>query len=378
MPQRIFVTAAEVSGDLHAAELVRSLRALDGELVFEGHGGPHLREAGVMIHRDTTQRAAMGLHAAGRTLEMARLLRWTKKHLKDNRADLHICVDSWSINYHFARMAKKLGTPVLYYIAPQTWASRPGRLKKLKRWVDRLACILPFEEEYFRRHGVPATFVGHPLFDELPPHRDTPAGARFPDRPPVIGLLGGSRTSVVRHNFPRLLNVARRIMGEFPQARFLAPATPTTDPIIRQLAGDFAPLTIRLNEFNAVAAECDLCLTVSGTAALQVAAFGTPMVVVYHVNPLLWHLVGRWMVNTRTYSLVNLLSDLHEHLVPEFIPWYGSIEPVAECALDLLRNPQKLAAQRLRLKQLIETLDQPGASANAARLALSMLLPQPA
>lgn len=378
MPGRIFITVAETSGDLHAAELVRSLRALDPELVFEGHGGPHLRDAGVTIHRDTTQRAAMGLHAVGRTLEMTRLLRWTGKYLQDHSADLHICVDSWSINWHFAKMAKKRGTPVLYYIAPQTWASRPGRLKKLRRWVDQLACILPFEEEYFRRHGIPATFVGHPLFDELPLHRDWSATGRHPNRPPVIGLLGGSRASVVRHNFPRLLDMARRIKDEFPEARFIAPVTDTTDPIVREMSGDLSSLSIRRNEFNAVVADCDLCLTVSGTAALQVAAFGTPMVVVYHVNPLLWHLIGRWVVNTRTYSLVNLLSDHHEHLVPEFIPWHGSIEPAAQCALDLLRNPEKLHAQRQRLRHLIETLDRPGASANAARLAMAMLQPKPA
>ncbi len=373
MPGRIFITVAETSGDLHAAELVKSLRAIDPTLSFEGHGGPNLREAGVLIHRETTTRAAMGLRAAGRALEMFRLLRWTRKALQKNPADLHICVDSWSINWHFAKMAKKLGTPVLYYIAPQTWASRPGRLKRLRRWVDRVACILPFEEEYFRRHGIPTTFVGHPLFDELPPHRERPAGPRFPDRPPVIGLLAGSRKSVAGHNFPRLLNMARRIKEDFPEATFIAPTTDTTDPIIRKRSADFSPLSIRRNEFNTVAAECDLCLTVSGTAALQAAAFGTPMVVVYHVNPLAWNLIGRWVVNTRTYSLVNLLSDHHEHLVPEFIPWYGSTEPAARCALDLLRHPEKLQAQRQRLRHLIETLDRPGASANAARLAMTML-----
>jgi lipid-A-disaccharide synthase len=374
MPGRIFITVAEPSGDLHAAELVKSLRALDPQLLFEGHGGPHLRQAGVVIHRDTTTRAAMGPQAAGRALEMVRLLRWTRRHLRNNPADLHICVDSWSINWHFAKLAKKLGTPVLYYIAPQTWASRPGRLKKLRRWVDHLACILPFEEEYFRRHDIPATFVGHPLFDELPPHRDGPAGPRFPDRPPVIGLLCGSRKSVVVHNFPRLLEVARRIAAQFPQARFIAPTTPTTTPIVHQLSAGFPSLEIRPDDFNDTVARCDLCLTVSGTAALQTAAFGTPMVVVYHVNWLLWHLIGRWVVNTRTYSLVNLLSDHHEHLVPEFIPWHGSTEPVARCAIDLLEHPDKLRLQRQRLGHLIDSLDRPGASANTARLAMTMLM----
>jgi lipid-A-disaccharide synthase len=119
---------------------------------------------------------------------------------------------------------------------------------------------------------------------------------------------------------------------------------------------------------------CDLCLTVSGTATLHVAGWGVPMIVVYRGNPLLWHLVGRWVVKTRTYSLVNLLADARSHIVPEFMPWYGSNAPVADYAIDMLRNPSKLERQRAQLRHLVRTLDRPGASMNVAKLAMDMLV----
>lgn len=371
--KRIFVTVAEVSGDQHAAQLVRCLKELNPTLTIEGHGGRNLREAGAIVHQDTTTRAAMMTAAAGRAIEIWRLLRWTRRHFGDHPPDLHICVDSWSMNYHFAKLAKRRGARVLYYIAPQTWASREGRLRKMRRVIDQIACILPFEQEYFRRHGLNATYVGHPLFDELPANRAWMQQAPLAGRAPVVGLLAGSREPVARQNFPRLLAVAQRIRQVFADCTFHIPTTPATDAIIRTLSGALRGVTIKQDAFNHLVAACDLCLSVSGTAALQTAALGVPMIVVYYGNPILWHLIARWIIKTRTYSLVNLLSDAHEHIVPEFIPWYGSIDPVAQAAIELLREPDRLDQQRQHLHHLIRSLNKPGASMNAAKLAMDML-----
>src|SRR4051794_29251929 len=166
--RRVFITAAEVSGDKHAAQLVGALRALDSNLIIEGHGGPEMAAAGATIHRETVSNAAMGWRGILRAGEVYKVLRWTKAYFQTAKPDLHIGVDSPSMNFHFARAAHKQGIPVLQYVAPQLWAWQEWRMKKVRRWIDRLACILPFEEEYFKRHGVNATFVGHPLFDELP------------------------------------------------------------------------------------------------------------------------------------------------------------------------------------------------------------------
>jgi lipid-A-disaccharide synthase len=383
-PRRIFITVAEVSGDRHAAQLVTALRALDPTLVIEGLGGPEMAAAGATVHRDTVSNAAMGVRGAMRAFEVFNLLKWTRRHFERSRPDLQIGVDSPSMNFHFAKLAKAMGIPVIQYVAPQLWAWREGRMKKVRRWVDRLACILPFEEQYFRGHGVNATFVGHPLFDSLPPHRNgggaVPASLTFPDRAPVIGLLPGSRKSEADANFAGLLDAAARIRAEFPAATFLVPTTAATDPVV---SAELTRRSVdwvehRLEAFDEMVPQCDLCLTVSGTATLHVAGFGVPMIVVYHASRALWNLLGRWLIRVRTYSLVNVLAagpsaGKEQHVVPEIIPWFGDPQQIAEQALDYLRNPSKLAAQRDTLAALVRSLDSPGASLNVARMAMELL-----
>lgn len=386
MSRRVFITAAEVSGDLHAAELVRSLKHMDPTLQIEGHGGPRMREAGCHIHTETTRRAAMGISSLTRVTEMWKLLKWSRAYFDQNRPDIQICVDSPALNFHFARAAKERGVPVLYYIAPQLWAWREGRMEKLRKWVDKVACILPFEEEYFRSHGVDATFVGHPLFDELPKSRVVDAGKKFPHRPPVIGLLPGSRRSEATANFPHLLDVARRLNHVLSDISFRVPTTMQTHPVVSEMITRHSLGRFRLNTnkilarqdcFNEVVPECDLCLTVSGTATLHVAAFGVPMIVVYRASPILWNLLGRWLIKTRTFSLVNLLSD-DKRLVPEYVPWFGSNRSVFLHALDYIKNPELLANQRKRLLELVARLDREGASGNAARMVMDLIKSRPA
>ncbi|HYE21016.1 MAG TPA: hypothetical protein VEA69_21395 [Tepidisphaeraceae bacterium] len=417
-PRRIFVTAAEVSGDLHASHLIESLRAIDPTLIIEGHGGPRMRAAGCTIHQETTSNAAMGVAALGRVKEMFALLKRTRLLFRETPPDLQICVDSPSLNFHFAKIAKTAPAtpvPVLMYVAPQLWAWREGRMKKVRRWIDHLACILPFEEAYFRSHGVTATFVGHPLFDEVrpgatdaaertkrlaelgltQPHAGGGAESAAPDasRAPIIGLLAGSRRSEALKNFPRMLEVAGQVKQAFPSARFLLPTTAATDPIVTSSLDALPPSsTLRSpssfvrqqDAFDRMVPLCDLAITVSGTATLHVAIHGTPMIVVYHGSPVTWNLLGRWIVKTRTYGLVNLLGadpaaaaggrvtpDMH--LAPEYIPWYGSTRPVADHAIDLLKDPAKLAEQRARLRGMVDKLDKPGASERTARIAMGLM-----
>jgi lipid-A-disaccharide synthase len=385
MPRRIFITVAEVSGDKHAAQLIRSLKLIEPDLIIEGLGGPEMAAAGAIIHRNTVIKAAMGWRGLLRAFEVMKLLKWTRKHFEANRPDLLIGVDSPSMNFHFARIAHEMKIPVLQYVAPQLWAWAKWRMKKLRRWVDQVACILPFEEEWFRGFGVNAIFVGHPLFDELPPNRGADARDRSAPTAPVIGLLPGSRRSEAEGNFPGLLSAAECIRKEFPSASFLVPTTPATHPIVeRELAArPTKDVTIGLNQFDQMVPRCDLCLTVSGTATLHVASFGVPMVVVYRAGRLVWHAAGRWLVPTRTFALVNLLAKrdpalgadgtASDHIVQEFVPWFGSGEQIAVPALDMLHHPEKLAVQRGKLQQLIRQLDHPGASEKTARIALEMM-----
>lgn len=383
MGRRVFISAAEVSGDRHAAQLVLALRRLDPTLVIEGLGGPEMAEAGATVHRETVSRAAMGFRGALRALEVSRVLKWTGRHFEKFPPDVVIGVDSPSMNFHFARLAKSRGIPVLQYVAPQLWAWREGRMKKVRKWIDHLACILPFEQDYFRSHGVNATFVGHPLFDELPPQRERPVNDAAP--PEIVGLLPGSRKSEAQANFPRFLRVAAELSRRFAPLRFLVPTTAATHDVVRG-AVEALPLgstlrqaiTFAQDAFDEMVPHCDLCLTVSGTATLHVAGFGVPMIVVYAGNPIVWNLVGRWIIKTRTFALVNVLAagpgaSSDQHVVPEFIPWYGPVDSVVDLATEFLTQPPKLAAQRQRLAALVGTLDHPGASDHVARLAVEMM-----
>jgi lipid-A-disaccharide synthase len=381
MPRRVLITVAEVSADLHASHLAERLLALDPSLQIHACGGQRLAGAGATILHETVSRAAMGFAAVGRAAEMRRMLKSLRAYFDTAPPDLLICCDSWAINHHIATLAHDRKIPVLYYIAPQTWASREGRIKKMRKLIDNLACILPFEESYFREHGLSATFVGHPLFDELPNPRPT-APIYDGSSPPVIGLLCGSRRSIARTNTPRMMHVAGAVLEKFPQAKFLVP---TTDPTHAYVAAELEhypfvkrATEISRNSFDALVPRCHFCLTVSGTAALHVAAYRVPLAVVYHGNPVLWHTLGRWLLKTRTFSLVNLLSNREQHIAREFIPWYGPAQPVVDHIIALLKSPEKLRAQQRDLAEMIAPLDKPGASLSAARMAMDLLsVPRP-
>jgi lipid-A-disaccharide synthase len=384
MPKRVFITVAEVSGDRHAAQLIRALRELEPDVIVEGHGGPEMAAAGATIHRETVGKAAMGWRGALRAAEIYSVLRWTRAHFDAHPPDLQIGVDSPSMNFHFARAAKERNVPVLQYVAPQLWAWAEWRMTKLRRWVDRVACILPFEEAYFppprRRRDVrrpPA------VRRAAPPPRPHAAGRAVPEFAAGHRAAAGVEKVGGGGELPGLLEAATRIKAAFPQASFLVPTTAATDPIVRAIGGGKStrgdlPLEFKRDAFDAMVPRCDLCLTVSGTATLHVAGHNVPMVVVYHGSPVLWNLAGRWLIKIRTRTLVNLLAagpdaTPEQHVTPEFTPWNGDAGPVADLALSYLRTPEKLEAQRARLDELVRSLDHPGASMNAARIAHEML-----
>jgi lipid-A-disaccharide synthase len=392
MSRRVFITVAERSADQHAANLVRALKTLDPSIEVHALGGEALRSAGAIVHHDTVANAAMGLAAFKRAAEVKRRLAWTKDFYQRNPIDLHICCDSWTMNVHFARLAKSMNVPVFYYIAPQAWASRESRVHELARLADHVACILPFEEPFLRSRGVNATFVGHPLFDELSTvdarmsnrevHAATPSDvphSTLRSRTfPLIALPCGSRAGVARANLPRQLAVARRIRDAFPEATFVVPTVSATHDIVLPMIHGLSYVRAELDGFDQVIPGCDLAITVSGTATLHIAAHGVPMIVVYAGSRILWNLIGRWMIKIRTFAMVNLLAnegrdEPANHIVPEFIPWNGPVDAVVDHAIATLRDPARLADQRANLKRMVDTINQPGASHNAAKLAMELL-----
>ena len=358
---------------MHAGGLAKALLRRRPDLRIEAVGGQHLKDAGANVLHDTVTRATFGLKAFGRAFEVMALLRQLRRRWREHGPPrLVVCCDSWTMNKHVLKLARTFGCRTMYYVSPQVWASREGRVRRMATLIDKLACILPFEEAWLRERGVDATFVGHPLFDELP---DTPPtfdeAEHFPNRPPRIALNFGSRLGTAKANLPPMLEVRRLISDAFAHAKFVTPTVPATDAYVREQAGDM--FHVEQNGFDDVMADADLAITVSGTATLHTAAHGVPMLIVFRGPRLLWHLVGRHIVKTRTYGLVNLLHPERKHVAPEFIPWFGDPRPIATKALELLENPDLLAKQRRELARVVDPLRQKGAGDNAAVIALELL-----
>jgi len=371
----VFISAGEPSADGHAASLIRAVRHLRPEVRFVGVAGPAMTEAGCWPIFDMTRYSAMLLGAARAVIPAIRLLATTRRHLRRYPFSAAVVVDSPTLNLPIARRAKLRGLPVLYFIAPQLWAWGQFRIRKLRARVDRMAVILPFEQDYFRSCGIKATYVGHPLFDRLSglsAEQEAVASIRSRGQP-VLAILPGSRRHVVREVLPGQLEVAGQILDRFSGAHIgVSVANAQTAAVIDELLdGTELPVT-RYRDQNAnLLTAADLALVASGTATLEVAYRHTPMIVMYNANRWAYHLVGRWFINTPHLSLVNILAG--RELVPEFMPYYRSARPIADRAINLLADPDARRRMSDDLAALVDPLVKTDASANTARILLEMI-----
>ena len=368
----IFISAAETSGDMHASKLIGRLREVLPGVSYVGLGGAAMAGAGCQVLEDLVGRSAMLAHAVGQVRFYWQLLGRVKEYLAAERPELVVLVDSPAWNMHVAKAAKGLGIPVLYYIAPQLWAWGGWRIGKLRRRVDKVACILPFEEEWFRERGVEATYVGHPLFDE--PQRVAPAKVReFNDaEAPLIALLPGSRKQEIDRLWGPMNLIGREIKNAYSLARFVTVAADDEHAVrLAKTADETLEVEVRRDGIEAAVRHADLTLVASGTATLEVAAQQCPMIIMYYVHPLAWHLVGRWLVKTEYLSLVNILAQ--RELAPEFMPYYGGVNKVARTALGLLEDRERAGRMREELGQLVRPLMQGGASGRVAAMIAEMM-----
>ncbi len=332
-------------------------------------------EAGCEPIFDMTRHAAMLLgvvRAAGRALAMLRI---SRQCLRRYPFDGAVVIDSPMLHLPLAARAQALGVPVLYYIAPQMWAWGARRIRKLRNRVDRLAVILPFEEKYFRDRGIDATYVGHPLAEQIAAERVDQAlvseiGACGT---PVIALLPGSRRHVVKAVFSGQLSVARQIAAAFPRVAFsVSVANPQVAPLISaMLASSRIQATAYTRHHAELIEAADLALVASGTSTLEVAMHGRPMIVMYKASRVFYHLIGRWMLRTPYLSLPNILAG--REIVPEFMPYYTSTKPIAERAIELLGSPEARRAMVGDLAGTVEPLRGTRASLRAAGMLLEMI-----
>jgi lipid-A-disaccharide synthase len=364
----ILLVAGEASGDLHGGNLARALKAMDPSVRLVGTGGRHMREAGVELLHDTTEHATVGFFEVLANLgRYAALYRKLQSVLKREKPDVAVLIDSPDFNLRFAARVADHGIPVAYYIGPQLWAWRKGRIRTVRKVVRKMLVILDFEERLYREAGVDVAFVGHPLLD-AERKADRAAFRRDFGSPEVlVGLLPGSRKKQFRWLFPRMRDAAELIRRQVPGARFVTALASTIDPALAAAPG----IDVVVDRTPELMASADVLLVASGTATLEAAMYGTPMVVTYRLNPLTAYAFGPlvWL-NTKDFALVNIVAG--KRVVPELYQRKGSPENLAREALELLQ-PARNAQVRRELAEVRRRMGAPGASRRAAEEVLKLV-----
>lgn len=372
--KRVMIIAGEASGDLHGAKLVRAMKDRDPDLEVAGIGGSAMRQAGARIVVDAATIAVVGITevlSKGRSL--LRGMAAAKNLLKTLNPDLLILIDFPDFNLHMAAKAKKLGIPVLYFISPQIWAWRRGRIKKIKKRVDHMAVILPFEEAFYRQHGVPVTFVGHPLLDD---RRLSNGGTdpKDPDKAPLIGLLPGSRDKEVSRHLPVMLQAAEQLSRSMDNPCFVVSRAPSVDSSLFEKIMSESDLPARLQvtteHVSRIFSRSRVVVAVSGTVTLEAALSGTPTVIIYRVSPLSYWM-GRALIQVEHIGLVNLIAE--KGVVPELIQQEVTPDNIAEHVRRMLDDPRALQKTVEELMAAQSRLGGPGASERVARLAFDMM-----
>ena len=372
--KRVMIIAGEASGDSHGAQVVSAMKRKDGAISFCGIGGPALKAAGVDILIDAKELSVVGItEVLVKLPQVFKSIAVIKESLKNLRPDLLILVDFPDFNLHIATIARKLNVPVLYYISPTVWAWRAGRIHKIKKNVDHMALILPFELAYYTRHNIPATFVGHPILDYYPSGTTAPV-ERPADQPLTVGLLPGSRHGEIEKNLPEMLAAASQLHNRFPGIRFLLSVAPTIDRawLETYIAPYKKTCRIALVEKNVVEIfkNSTLVIAVSGTVTLETAIHCVPMVIVYKVSPVSYKL-GQALIRVDHIGIVNIIAG--SRIVPELIQDAVTPGNIARTAGAMLDDPQQLAHIREKLASVRAMLGEPGAAERTADIGLSML-----
>ncbi len=372
--KRVFVSVNDPSADVHCAGLISALKATGVPIEFVGIGGPKMAAAGCELIESTVGRAVMTYKAVAHVGHYYLLVRRVRRYLREQPVDLVIVCDSPSFNFHVARVARKAGTRTLFYVAPQLWAWGGWRIRKLRRLCDKLCCILPFEEPWFTERGVDATFVGNPLLERLPGdltsfRRDY---GHFAAQEAKIALMPGSRLAEIESLWRPMQEIALALKQRYGNARFVAvAANEERRRLLEQTRAPGFTCEYSVDTVRETAADVDFSIVASGSATLEVASAGCPMVIMYQTSPLLWHLAGRWLVHAKFLTLVNLLAD--REVVPEFMPYFASTEPIIGRVDAYLQDRSLLSRISNELIDVVEPLTQRKAGTEVARIVVEML-----
>ncbi len=335
--QQFLLVAGEASGDMYGAEVARALkRKFRGSRIF-GLGGERMRDAGVESVADISHTAVVGpFEAISHFGSLYRVFRNLSRLVEDQPPSAAVLIDFPDFNMRLAGRLKALGIPVVYYISPQIWAWRPGRVNQIREVVDKMLVILPFEEEIYRRAGIDVEFVGHPLLDNVHPRMARGAFLakyRLDNNKPLVALLPGSRRKELRYILPTVCLAVDRILAEKPDTQFVLPvATGLPEDFVRGFLGSRPIRLVKGDTYDAIRYS-RAAIVASGTATLETALLGTPEVIVYRIGRATW-LLGKFLLKVRMFGLVNII--LGEKVVPELYQDRMTEANVAEVTLKLM------------------------------------------
>jgi lipid-A-disaccharide synthase len=374
---RIMISCGEASGDLYAGALATELRQRVPDVDIFGFGGPRFRAAGGTLLGEFSRFSVTGLTEALRVLPRSfAMLRRLVAEARERRPDVFVAIDFPDFNFRLMAQLRALGIPIVYYVSPQLWAWRPGRMQTMKAGVDRVLVIFPFEEEIYRRADVSAQFVGHPLVDLARPGQ--PRSSFLRDRglipeAPTVALLPGSRRNELERIVPTMVAALPLIRANVPDVQFTVACAPNVEdwqfaPLMTAGEGLNRPVLVH-DRADDVIASSDVAITASGTATVQCALHERPMVVVYRLSPLTYRL-GKPFVKIDTYAMPNLVAG--HRIVPELIQDDFTPQRVADETVAFLTDRMRHARTREALRRVREQLGAPGASGRAADAVLEV------
>jgi len=372
---RILISCGEASGDLYAGALAAEIRRMEPEAELVGFGGPRLRAAGARLVGDYRGFSVTGLAEAIAVVPRSwRMLRRLVAAAEADRPSVFVAIDFPDFNFRLVRQMRRLGVPVVYYVSPQLWAWRAGRMRTIKAHASKVLVIFPFEADIYERAGVPVEFVGHPLVDLIAvaePRGSLLAGLGLDPAAPTVALLPGSRPNELHAILPTLADAARVIAARVEGAQFVVARAPSLDeglfaPIVR---GGGPPTAMVDGRTDDVLAAADVVVTASGTATVQTALHGKPMVIVYRLSPLTYRL-GKPFVKVDTYGMVNLVAG--RRVAPELIQGDFTAASVADETVSLLTDAARRAEVEAALGEVRARLGEPGASRRAAAAVLDV------
>jgi lipid-A-disaccharide synthase len=372
----IMIIAGEASGDMHGASLVREMLKLDSSLNFYGIGGNKLQEAGVKLLAHASEMAVVGLtEVVSKLGNILGIMNRMKKSMDEFHPDLVILIDYPDFNLPIAKAARKRGIKVFYYISPQVWAWRKGRINQIKKLVNKMAVILPFEVDIYGQKGFTVDYVGHPLLDQVKTDYSRIESRKkfgLMENITTIGLLPGSRMSEVVKLLPEMLKAAQIMVQSIPDIQFILPLADTLErEIVAAIISGFAVKVNIISDHTYDAISCaDFAIVASGTATLETALLGVPMIIVYKISPLSYF-IGKMIVDVKNIGMVNIIAG--KTIVPEFIQADVNGARIAKEVLAILQDENRKQEIIKELAEIRSQLGSPGAAFRAAKLAYDMI-----